>query len=273
MKSHIVKDLVASELKNYLKKTSEDKYLLFDVREPKEYKLSHIPGSILIPLKEIETRIFDFNLQKDLIFYCRSGRRSKIAANFIADMGLETGELYNLKGGILSWEGKILKDFPNIRLFDFNDSPPSILKKAMEMEKGTERFYGLLAMGKKDKGLADFFNRLKKLELSHAKVIYSILKKISPDIPEFNELYESLGVDVLEGGMDVSQLVEQFLDDNLSCVDIFETALDIEFHAYDLYKNLSFLANDPEGARTFLKMSQQEKGHIRIISHYLSKCF
>lgn len=79
--------------------------LLLDVREPDEYSddLGHIPGSILIPLKEMPVRAREIEHHKDgnIIVVCRAGVRSTTAAAILTGLGFE--HVSNLKGGMLDW--------------------------------------------------------------------------------------------------------------------------------------------------------------------------
>ena len=81
---------------------SDKDVILLDVRTIEEYKEKHIEGSILIPLnileKEVEKEIPKKN--QKIIIYCRSGNRSKTAANILLEMGYTN--VYDL-GGINSW--------------------------------------------------------------------------------------------------------------------------------------------------------------------------
>ena len=79
--------------------------LLLDVREPDEYSddLGHIPGSLLLPLKEVPTRAGEIEQYKDghIIVVCRAGVRSTTAAAILTGLGF--GQVSNLKGGMLDW--------------------------------------------------------------------------------------------------------------------------------------------------------------------------
>ena len=81
---------------------SEADYIILDVRAQEEYDQGHIPGAIVIPHTEIETEARDALPDKDklILVYCRTGRRSKIAAQALAKMGYT-----NIKefGGITDW--------------------------------------------------------------------------------------------------------------------------------------------------------------------------
>ena len=61
---------------------SEKDYIILDVREQDEFDAGHISGAILIPYTEIENKVSEIIPDKDklILVYCRSGRRSKIAA-------------------------------------------------------------------------------------------------------------------------------------------------------------------------------------------------
>lgn len=80
-------------------------YLLVDVRTGKEYEEGHIPGARHIPYDQMEERAGELDEVKDrdILLICRSGRRSVIAANILAEKGFR--KLFNLKGGMLEWSG------------------------------------------------------------------------------------------------------------------------------------------------------------------------
>lgn len=77
-------------------------YVILDVREQEEYDAGHIPGAMLLPYTQIEDLAEIMLTDKDqlILVYCRSGRRSKIAAESLVDLGYT-----NIKefGGIIDW--------------------------------------------------------------------------------------------------------------------------------------------------------------------------
>ena len=87
---------------------SEEGYIILDVRTREEYDEGHIPGAIVIPNTEIEDRAEDELADKDqlILVYCRSGRRSKMAAEILVELGYT-----NIKefGGILDWPYEVEK--------------------------------------------------------------------------------------------------------------------------------------------------------------------
>ena len=97
-------NITAEEAKQIM--DSEEGYIILDVRAQEEYDEGHIPGEILIPHTEIEARAEEVLTDKDqlILVYCRSGRRSKIAAEALVEQGYT-----NIKefGGIIDWPYEI----------------------------------------------------------------------------------------------------------------------------------------------------------------------
>lgn len=81
-------------------------YILLDVRTEKEFAAGHIKGAILIPDYEIKMRAEKElpDKAKTILVYCRSGRRSKLASQALAELGytdvLEFGGIIDWKYGI-----------------------------------------------------------------------------------------------------------------------------------------------------------------------------
>jgi len=83
---------------------------VLDVREPHEFTgdLGHIPGSTLVPLKELADRIGELQAHKagPTVVVCRSGVRSTTAAAILEGMGFD--QVYNLHGGMVDWNDRRL---------------------------------------------------------------------------------------------------------------------------------------------------------------------
>ena len=89
--------------------TKDDGHVVVDVRRADEYAAGHIPGAILIPNEEIGTerpaQLPD--LDQIILIYCRSGNRSKQAAQKLFDMGYK--RIYEF-GGINTWDGEVVTE-------------------------------------------------------------------------------------------------------------------------------------------------------------------
>ena len=82
---------------------SDDKPLIIDVRTIEEFNAGHIPGAINIPHLQIKTRMNDMSglKDKDIVLYCRSGRRAIIAKDEFASGGFS--KLTHLAGDFNDW--------------------------------------------------------------------------------------------------------------------------------------------------------------------------
>ena len=87
---------------------SGKEHIILDTREQDEFDEGHIPGAIQIPYTEIENKAIELMPEKDklILVYCRSGRRSKIAAESLAKLGYTNVKEF---GGIIDWPYEIEK--------------------------------------------------------------------------------------------------------------------------------------------------------------------
>lgn len=76
--------------------------VLIDVRTPGEVAEGTVEGSINIPLQEAEQRLGEFPKDKDLLIFCRSGKRSMAVSNFLIQNGYD--RVFNVVGGIMAYQ-------------------------------------------------------------------------------------------------------------------------------------------------------------------------
>jgi adenylyltransferase/sulfurtransferase len=82
-----------------------DVLTIVDVREPNEYQINRIAGSILIPLGDIPRRYVELDPSDEIVTQCKVGARSAKAADFLRSKGFK--KVLNLSGGILDWIDKV----------------------------------------------------------------------------------------------------------------------------------------------------------------------
>ena len=82
-------NITAEEAKQIM--DTEEGYIILDVRTQEEYDQGHIPGAIVISHEEIAEKAEEVLTDKDqlILVYCRSGRRSKIAAEALAELACQ----------------------------------------------------------------------------------------------------------------------------------------------------------------------------------------
>ncbi|MBT3065464.1 rhodanese-like domain-containing protein [Rhodoferax sp. U11-2br] len=77
--------------------------LVIDVREPHEYAQSHAPGTMLIPLGQLESRLSEIRAHQNqpVVLFCRSGQRSARAQEILTRAGFT--KAVNMEGGLIAW--------------------------------------------------------------------------------------------------------------------------------------------------------------------------
>jgi len=81
-----------------------DQYTILDVREEAEYAFNHIPDAISIPFGELENRLDELNKDQEIYIVCRTGNRSDMAAQKLAEKGFN--HVYNVVPGMSNWTGQ-----------------------------------------------------------------------------------------------------------------------------------------------------------------------
>lgn len=81
--------------------------IVIDVRSEGEFLNGHVPGSVLLPVQEIESIAEEILLDKEavILVICQSGNRSRTASQALVDLGFTN--VYDI-GGIMSWPGEIV---------------------------------------------------------------------------------------------------------------------------------------------------------------------
>ena len=90
----------------------KENLVLIDVREPNEYEICRIEGSILIPLSELGNRFHELEKfkNKTIVVHCKVGGRSMRAIQFLKQQGFSN--LLNLAGGIAEWANQVDPSMP-----------------------------------------------------------------------------------------------------------------------------------------------------------------
>ena len=276
--SRVVRAISPEQLREFMDGREEGTYSLVDVRQPEEYRREHLPGALLIPVPELETRLHELPAGQDVVFYCRSGARSSAAALIAQDSGVIQGSIFNLEGGITAWDGGSIGSMPRVEVFAGIRTAGDLLMKALEMEKAAYILYATVRASTNRDMICELMDTLIGVEEAHAKVVYKYLAQYwtdgSGELPDFEQLFEMLNGRILEGGLCVDEL-QPWIRGALAgeCMELADLALEVELNAYDLYRTLARHAAGTGGAYgfgadaelIFLNLASQEKHHARLI--------
>ena len=265
--------ITSEELKKFQESHKEKDYIIIDVRQPAEYTQGHIPGAKLIPLPTLGQRVTELPVDRDIVFYCRSGTCSMTAATFASDYDVSRGKIYNLKGGIMAYNGQKLPDFPRLQTFGNAKTHADLLIQSMELEKGARLFYTHIKDKFSSEPFASVFEQIADQETGHARTIYNYLKKEKDDIQSFENFFEELKGDIIESGEDLTSMFARV--DSLEgspCINLIEMSLIIENSAYDLHRTIAEQIDKDDIKEVFFRLAQLEKSHMQTIANSLEKC-
>lgn len=255
------------ELKDYMNGHNEKDYLLVDVRQPPEYTREHIPGAELVPLNALMADAGRLPKDKDLVFYCAHGMRSRAASDRCVESGEYSRKLFSLMGGIAAWDAEVVADFPRLALFDNLDNTDDVMKTAMNLEKGAFLFYSYLIDKCAGKPFVSSFEEIASMETAHARLIFNLFARDERSTTLFQDIYGSLSGDVIEGGKPLEAVcgqLERMPGEFLA--NALDMALSIEFAAYDLYRSLANKSEDDAVQQAFLTLAQAEKKHVNRVA-------
>ncbi len=79
--------------------------VLLDVREPWEYEICRLPGTLLIPMRDLPARVHELDKEAETVVICHHGVRSYHAARYLETLGF--GDVINLSGGMAAWADEV----------------------------------------------------------------------------------------------------------------------------------------------------------------------
>jgi rhodanese-related sulfurtransferase/rubrerythrin len=273
-----IKTLGPDEVKAILDEDEKGEFLLLDVRQPMEYEEGHLPGSVLMPLDELESRRDELYRElysgRKTIIYCRSGRRSMAAAIALCDLGLK--DLHVLEGGLNNWGFKMLKgkSEKKPRVIGKAASIKDVLVIAMKMEKMAYDFYVAARDRVKFEAPRTMFQQLADVELSHMRRLFLRLTGEIPEsaglshidhyLKQFDKEPKNVDIEVSSALMKVDEVAK-------SEVDVLEIAIEREYIANDFYKRAASIIDDEDVRALLHGLSHDERGHAATLLHQLAK--
>lgn len=258
-------DLTASEVKTFLVDHTPGEFQLLDVRQPKEYQEHHLPGAQLIPLNELEGRLAELDPEVETIVYCRSGVRSRSACQFLRKRGFD--KIYNMKGGILAWQGQWVAGSEESGLGYFlGGEYRSVYELSCNLEAGLQGFYHILAEKAEEEGkseVAAVLIRMEQFEEGH------IARLTAAHDKEFPDMALKLDDSLVEGGLTRANLIAAFGGNVETPEAVLQLAMSFEAQAFDLYSRLARKADNQPQQQFFTRMALEERKHLNILAEDL----
>ncbi len=262
-----VNKLDVAAARAFMDQRSAGDFELLDVRQPKEYKQSHIPGSRLIPLGELPARLGELDRRKPVIAYCAVGGRSKAAAQFLAGQGFS--EVYNLAGGIKAWDGGQVggESEAGLDLLPTEAEFGDALQLAFAMEEGLQRFYQHLEAAAATDELRHIFARLAGFEERHMARLASLFREREGH--ELLDLAVTPAAGIMEGGGRIADQIAAASGHVDQLPAVLDFAMALETQAYDLYGRLSLQSKNQNVKSLFISLMDEERTHLGLLAREL----
>ncbi len=259
-----VETLSAGDVREFLKKHGPEEYNLLDVRQPREYERSHIPGARLIPMAELPERLRELDPAKPTITYCAAGVRSRAAASVLRTEGFS--DVRSMQGGMNAWEGLAAAGPPDagMAVFSGKATVEELTAAAWALEEGSRRFYAAVAEKLEDADARKLFQDLVKAEDRHKASLKALYRDLAGE-----DLAPPQAGDVMEGGVPVSDALAWA--GGREAAEVLDLALSLEMSSYDLYIKMGRIAPDGKPKEVFRHLVAEERQHLERMADLLDR--
>jgi rhodanese-related sulfurtransferase len=100
-----MQQMTPTELAAWLSDDERDSPVLLDVREPQEFAICRIEGSLHIPMNTVPARLAELDREREMVVICHHGMRSMQVAMFLQRQGFS--KVLNLAGGVAAWAAEV----------------------------------------------------------------------------------------------------------------------------------------------------------------------
>lgn len=187
--------------------------------------------------------------------------------------GLGFKEVYNLKGGMMAWEGPQTSgpEALNMDLVRGDESPAEMVRLSYSMENGLQKFYENMQERTKNKAIQALFLKLVQIEQNHKKRLSELYAKMEAPEKALEGLESDSAQGIMEGGFSIEAFTQQnepFLD---TPHHVIEMAMMLETQALDLYLRFSQKTENKDTKGVLFRLADEEKAHLALLGDGLEK--
>ena len=173
-------------------------------------------------------------------------------------------QIYNLKGGIMAWNGLVAEGPQelHLELIRGDETPAEILKIAYGMEKSLGDFYRTVATKTPDRELAALMKKLASIEDKHREYLLEIDKEIRLSGFDLETVDREALASTMEGGFTGDELIrsnERLLESVEAMLDL---SMMLETQALDLYLRFAGKSQDETVRKILFRIADEEKAHL-----------
>jgi rubrerythrin len=194
-----------------------------------------------------------------------------VAAQFLAGQGFK--EVYNLKGGIMAWNG--VKAFGpvelNLDLVRGDETTREMIVLAFGMEEALRRFYDQTVLRVKDPEVQLLLKNLAAIEVRHKEMLLSLYRQETSDDPQGGKLTGSVAGDLLEGGFRFGEFLSRNEAALQTIAGLLDVALMVETQALDLYLRFAMKTGSQPVRQILYRIGDEEKAHLNSLGKLRDK--
>ena len=176
-------------------------------------------------------------------------------------------KVYNLKGGIMAWNGLVAEGPQELHLemIRGDETPLEIVKIAYSMEKSLGDFYRTVAMKTPDQELAALVQNLASIEDKHREYLLNIGNEIDPGGFDRAAVEAEALASRMEGGFSGDELIENN-EKLLASVDaMLDLSMMLEAQALDLYLRFAEKSENEAARNILFRIADEEKAHLTAL--------
>jgi rhodanese-related sulfurtransferase len=255
--------IAPDKVKELFQNKEMDKYCLLDVRQPMEHSQGRLPGSVLIPLNELNIRVSELDPEVPTIVYCRTGARSASATNFLLGNGFDT--VLNMVGGIVQYNGLIASGSPESSGVCFSSMKDALELAAMAwiLEDGNIKFIEGLCHEVLNDHEPALFDKILEAKKSHCESLRQVAQDLNGGSLDDNfpqGLIEVPDEPTMVGCVKVSEALAWAK--NKAMNDLLEVMMTLSANAYDFYLTLSRTSEGEDEKKIYTLLATEEHSHL-----------
>jgi sulfur-carrier protein adenylyltransferase/sulfurtransferase len=194
-----------------------------------------------------------------------------VAAQFLAGQGFK--EVYNLKGGMMAWQGltAIGPVELNLDLIRGDESAAEMLEVAFGLEGALQKFYLIAGENVKDREVAALIKELAAVEEKHQQMLLTDYAELTnQEVAGPQSLVKRLP-QILEGGFEFSEFLNQNQATMQTLFGVLDLAMMLETQALDLYLRFAAKTTEESTQKVLFKIADQEKAHLTSLGKLVEK--
>jgi rhodanese-related sulfurtransferase len=264
---HTVRSISPDEVRRLVQSKPLRDYCLVDVRQPAEYEAGHLPGARLLPLAGLQKHLDALDPGRLTVVYCRSGNRSRSAAGLLDGAGF--GNVHNMEGGILAYNGVVASGPPEAGVFCFPEdmAPEELVAMAWYLEDGSRRFCRRVREMDRFRPVSALVGELEAFKTRQLSRLEGLYREVAADGREGSFPTDVLApppTDVMAGCVGVEEAVVWSSDGDVR--DLLDYVLALEANTFDLYLKLARRVRSEPARRVFSALAEEASRHLKALA-------